>query len=143
MASKQIFDHPELLSEDAPLFDLTEATKRFPTKCCRSTIERFVRRGSRGVTLATVMVGGRRYTTENAIHAFLVGQQHTEPDHAQFESKQGNLSKKKVEEASRKFGLPEPPKSGNDGACQSLLEMVVNIDCPNAKKSTQPLTKEK
>ena len=40
----------------------------------------FVRCGSRGVKLATVMVGGRRYTTATAIRAFLIGQQHTEPE---------------------------------------------------------------
>jgi hypothetical protein len=105
--SKQIIDHPELLDE-VSLLNLTEAAHHIPTRPSRSTIERFVRSGSRGVKLATVMVGGRRYTTKSAIRAFLIGQQHTEPELAQTESRRGNLSKQSLAEACKKYKLPEP-----------------------------------
>ena len=101
MSSKQFFDHPELLEGETPLLDLTEATRRFPTKPSRATIERWIRRGVRNVKLATVMVGGRRYTTENAIREFLVGQQYTESEYARTETKRDNLSKKEIDEKAR------------------------------------------
>ena len=108
MASKQIFDHPELLQEGSPLLDLTEATKHFPTKPSRATIERWVRRGIRNVQLKTVTVGGRRFTTEKAILTFLAGQQNTEPKHARLETRRGKLSQKELDEKAKRLGLPEP-----------------------------------
>ena len=111
MASKMIFDQPALL-EEVPLVDLTQATKLFPVKCSRATIERWVRRGVRGVQLETVLVGNRRFTSELAVHRFLLGQQHIEPEYAWTESRRGNISKKDIEEASRKYGLPEPQEAG-------------------------------
>jgi hypothetical protein len=108
MSSQQIYDDPRLLEEGAPLLDLTEATKHFPIKCSRATIERFVRRGARNVKLATVTVGGRRYTTASAIRDFLVAQQRTEPGHTRTETKRGNKTEKEIIEASKRFGLPLP-----------------------------------
>ena len=112
MLSKTIFDS-ELLLEEKPLLDLTEATKYLPIKCSRATIERWIRRGVRGVRLETILIGSRRFTTEAALRRFLIGQQHTEPEHVLMEPKRGNKSKKEIEEASRKFGLPEPNKAEN------------------------------
>jgi hypothetical protein len=106
MSSKQIFDHPNLL-EETPLLDLTEATKRFPVRCSRSTIERWIRHGAHGIRLETIRVGNRRFTTEAAINRFLVVQQHTIPEQTRNEPKR-NLSKKEIAEASKKFRLPEP-----------------------------------
>ena len=113
MASKQIYDHPELL-EETPLLDLTQASKRFPVRFSRSTIERWVRRGSRGVQLETVIVGNRRFTTEAAINRFLIGQQYTEPDQVRTLIKRG-MCKKDIEIAARRFGLPEPLDASNVG----------------------------
>jgi hypothetical protein len=115
MASKQIIDHPEILDDGALLLNLTEAAKHIPTRPSRSTVERFVRRGSRGVKLATVMVGGRRYTTATAIRQFFFFLQHTEPEPAQTESRRGSLSKKDIAEACKKYKLPEPlPRQAAD-----------------------------
>ena len=138
MTSRTIFDTPDLLDET--LVALNVACKCFPVACSRSALERWIRR-NRDIALESVLVCGKRYTSKEAIDRFVRNQLRTEPERSV--PKRGNKSKKEIEEASRKFGLPEPQKSGNDGACQSLLEMVVNIDCPNAKKSTQPLTKER
>jgi hypothetical protein len=110
MSSKQIYDHPKLLTE-TPLLDLTEATKKFPVRCSRSSIERWVRRGARGVQLETILVGNRRFTTEAAIERFLVGQQQTLPEQSRIEPRR-NLSKKEIAEASKRFGLPEPVNKG-------------------------------
>ena len=107
MASKMIFDHVKLL-EETPLWDLTEATNHLPIKCSRATIERWVRRGVRGVQLETVLIGNRRFTTEPALRRFLIGQQYTKPEQAKADLKRGNLSKKEIETAARRFGLPEP-----------------------------------
>ena len=108
MASRQIFDHPELLLQESTLLDLTAATKRFPTKPSRATVERWIRRGTRNVQLKTVMVGGRRYTTEIAIREFLVGQQNTEPEHARPETNNGRLSPRELDAKAERFGLPQP-----------------------------------
>ena len=110
MASKQIFDHPKLL-EETPLLDLTEAAKKFPVRCSRSTLERWVRTGARGVLLETILVGNRRFTTEAAIERFLVGQQHTISEQSRIEPRR-NLSKKEIAEASKRFRLPEPMNKG-------------------------------
>jgi hypothetical protein len=99
MSSRIIFDHPELLEDGDELNDLTQATKLFPTKPSRATVERFVRTGVRGVKLATVTVGGRRFTTASAIRRFLIAQQHTQPEHARCETKRGNLSEKELRDA--------------------------------------------
>ena len=114
MASKMIFDYPALL-EEVPLLDLTQATKSFPIRRSRATLERWIRRGVRGIQLETVLIGNRRFTTEPALRRFLLAQQHTEPEHARTESKQSNLSSKEIAEASRRFGLPEPQGSTNVG----------------------------
>jgi hypothetical protein len=108
MASKLIFDYPELLEKGEPLLDLTKAAKKIPTNPSRASIERWVRRGVRNVQLKTVMVGGRRYTTETAIREFLVGQQYTEPEYARTETNRGNFSQKQSDEKAKRFGLPEP-----------------------------------
>ena len=107
MTSRQIFDHPHLLDE-LPLLNLTKATKRFPVPTSKATVERWIRSGVRGVQLETVLVGNRRYTTDMAIQRFLIGQQSTAPENARRESKQGSMSKRELDEASRKFGLPKP-----------------------------------
>jgi len=107
MASKNIFECPELLQEST-FFSLNEATKKFPSPVSRATLERWIRRGVHGVKLATIKIGGRRFTTASAIRDFLLGQQHTTPEPARTEPKHGNLSKKAIADLSKKYGLPEP-----------------------------------
>ena len=103
--SKQIYDCYELLEES--LIDLTEATKCFPVKISRATLERWVRRGVRGVRLETVRIGNRRFTSEQAIRRFLVAQQQTAPEQTRVAPKR-NMSKKDIAAATLRFGLPEP-----------------------------------
>ena len=107
MTSKQIFDHPELLQEST-ILSLNEATKKFPSSVSRATLERWIRRGVHGVKLATIKIGGRRFTTASAIQDFLLGQQHTTPEPARSEPRRGNLSKKSIADLSKKYRLPEP-----------------------------------
>jgi|GEM_PF-802334 len=113
MASRQIFDHPDLL-EETPLLDLTEATKYLPIPCSRATLERWIRRGARGVRLETVLIGNRRFTTKQAIHRFLVSQQYTASEEVRTTAKRG-MSKKDILVAARRFGLPEPLEASNVG----------------------------
>ena len=103
MVSKMIMDKPELLDES--LLALTEACKHFPVKCSRSGIERWLRRGSRGTVLESVLICGKRYTSKEAVGRFLRGQLQVEHDRpAPIRGK----SKKDIEAAARRFGLPEP-----------------------------------
>ena len=110
MASKQILDSPGLLEEE--LISLTEACQCFPVRCSRAALERWVRRGSRGANLETVLVCGRRYTSQEAIDRFVRNQLQVEPERAA--TKRGNKSKKEIVEATKKYGLPEPGQAINE-----------------------------
>jgi hypothetical protein len=110
MASRIILDSPELLEED--LLSLTAACKEFPEKRSRPALERYVRKGVRGIVLETVYFCGKRYTSRQAIERFIRNQLQTEPERA--EPKINRKSKKEIDEASKRFGLPEPQKTANE-----------------------------
>lgn len=107
--SKVIFDSPVLLEES--LVTLTEACRCFPVRCSRSAVERWIRRGGRGVALESVLICGKRYTSREAIDRFVHGQLHVEADRP--EPKRGSKSKREIDEAARRFGLPEPQGTTN------------------------------
>ena len=104
--SKQIYDCLGLLDE--VLLCLTESAKLFPVPCSRATLERWVRRGVRGVRLETVRIGNRRFTSEQAIRRFLVAQQQTIPEQARVAPKRATMSAREIEAAARRFSLPNP-----------------------------------
>jgi len=105
MGSKMIMDSVRLLEET--LVTLTEATRLFPVKgCSRASVERWVRCGSRGVILESILICGKRYTSKEAINRFIRNQLQIEPERAASESKAGILSKKEIKERSERLGLP-------------------------------------
>ena len=55
------------------LISLRAAAKEFPDRPSSPTIWRWYSRGVAGVRLATVVVGGRRYTSREAIARFIAG----------------------------------------------------------------------
>jgi len=109
MSSKQVFDHAELLEhvENETLVPINEVSNVLPTWKCPATVQRWIRVGVNGVKLATIKIGGRRYTTKTAIREFLHAQQKTAPEPARSESRKG-MSKKMIADLSKKYGLPEP-----------------------------------
>ena len=110
MGSKMILDTPEILEES--LVSIAEACRLFPVQCSRSSIERWLRRGgSRGAALESVLVCGKRFTSKQAIDRFVRGQLHVEADRP--DPRRGSRSKKDIEAAARRFGLPEPQEGGN------------------------------
>ena len=112
MASRMIFDSPALLDET--LLSLTAACKEFPGRCSRPTLERWARKkGSRGATLETILLCGRRYTSREAIDRFVRSQLQTEAERPA--PTRGTMSKKDVEAAARRFGLPEPQGTRREG----------------------------
>ncbi len=50
---------------------LRQAAAMLPGNPNRSTMHRWAHHGVRGVRLATILVGGRRYTTRDAIEKFI------------------------------------------------------------------------
>ena len=64
--SKTIVDCPQIFGEE--LLNLADACKCFPAKCSRATLERWLRRGSRGVVLESVSIGGRRFVSREGIN---------------------------------------------------------------------------
>jgi hypothetical protein len=98
-----IFDTPALLDETLVL--LTAASKCFPGNPSQSAVQRWMRRGSRGAVLETVFICGKRYTSKEAIARFLRGQLQIE---AERPAPTRTMSKKDIEAAARRFGLPEP-----------------------------------
>ena len=112
MASKVILDSPGILGET--LVTLTEACSCFPLRCARPTLERWIRRGSRGVVLESVLVCGKRVTSKEAIDRFVRNQLQIEPDRAT--PKQVGMFHKDIVAATRRFGLPEPLTTTKGGA---------------------------
>lgn len=53
------------------LVHLTQAREYIPGQPHSGTIRRWFREGLRGITLETVMVGGRRFTSQEAISRFI------------------------------------------------------------------------
>jgi hypothetical protein len=102
--SKTIFDEPALLEES--LVNLTEACKCFPVKCSRPALERWLRLGSRGAILESILICGKRYTSKEAIDRFIRNQLYIEADRTP--PRRGNKSKKEIDAAACRFGLPEP-----------------------------------
>ncbi len=104
MASKIIFDSPQLLNEN--LLTLTEACERFPVQTARSTVERWIRLGSRGVVLETIYFGGKRYTSQEAIDRFVRKQLHVEAEKPVVTK--SSMSKTELAKKSQRFGLAMP-----------------------------------
>jgi len=102
MASKIILDSPSLLEES--LISLTAACKYFPRNASRASVERWIRRGSRGVVLESILVCGRRMTSVEAVDRFIRNQLQTAPERAPPETV--CKSKKELDEAAKRFGLP-------------------------------------
>ena len=63
--------------ESEELGSLNKAAKWFPTRPHCSTVWRWGTRGVRGVHLDTVTIGGRRYTSREAVQRFLEATQAT------------------------------------------------------------------
>ena len=109
MASKVIFDSPQLLDET--LVPLAEAGRYFPVPCSRPSLERWVRAGTRGVVLESVLLCGKRYVSKEGIARFLYNQLQTES--ARRGPTPKRMSNKELEEARKKFNLPEPLAKSN------------------------------
>lgn len=56
------------------LIHFNAAGKEFPKPPCHQTLHRWRLRGVRGVKLETILVGGLRYTSREAIRRFIVAQ---------------------------------------------------------------------
>jgi len=104
MPSKVIFDSPALLDES--LVSVADACELFPVPCSRQVLERYIRQGSRGVVLESILLCGRRWTSREAIDRFVRNQLHVVPDRP--EPRKGHKSKREIADACRKFGLPKP-----------------------------------
>ena len=107
--SKQVFEHTELLEnvENETFVPINEVSNVLPSPKSPATVQRWIRQGVNGVKLATIKIGGRRYTTKSAIREFLHAQQKTVPETARSESRKG-MSRKMVADLSKKYGLPVP-----------------------------------
>ncbi|AMV16512.1 DUF1580 domain-containing protein [Planctomyces sp. SH-PL14] len=54
------------------LIPIGEAPRHIPGRPHRATVWRWIQGGVRGVTLESVLIGGRRYTSTEAIRRFLL-----------------------------------------------------------------------
>lgn len=60
-----------MLNETDSFLSFSQAARSLPGKPAPSTIWRWARHGCHGVKLSTVMVGGRRYVTRQALDTFI------------------------------------------------------------------------
>jgi hypothetical protein len=88
-----------LLTEQLRL--VTHASKDVPGRPHTSTLIRWCRRGVRGVKLETVVVGGRRYTSIEAIQRFIAKLSDPQPaqDAAAARDDEGNDVERALDEA--------------------------------------------
>jgi hypothetical protein len=56
---------------DEDIFPLSRATQQLKSRPSVATVWRWAQRGIRGVTLETVVIGGRRYTSHEAFGRFM------------------------------------------------------------------------
>ena len=105
MVSLQILaENPLLLGEN--LIPMSSAGKHFPVSVQRSTVERWVRRGVAGAKLETVRVGGKRFTSLEAITRFLHAQQLQ--GHQPVTTPKPSMTKAELEAGRKRYGLPDP-----------------------------------
>jgi len=104
MGSKIILDSERLLEET--LISLTEACRCFPGGCSRPALERWMRKGSRGKVLESILVCGRRKTSKEAVDRFIRAQLQT--GHEQSARKRAGLSEKEIDARAKRLRLPEP-----------------------------------
>ncbi len=65
--------------ETEELIHFPQARKEFPRPTCIATLHRWRLRGVRGVVLETILVGGLRYTSREAIGRFIAAQNADNP----------------------------------------------------------------
>ena len=53
------------------LVTLNQARNAFPVRLSLSTLQRYIRKGVRGIQLETVFIGGKRLTSQEAIKRFI------------------------------------------------------------------------
>jgi len=120
---------------DESMVSLSEARKLFPIKCSPSLLQRWIRRGTGdGVFLATVKVGGRRFTSREAIARFLIESNQESYPHTKLPSTPArpaitdrpvsNIPPAEVESELKRLGVKRgdsshdktPPKPRKNGA---------------------------
>ena len=83
MSKKEIQNHPEIFDRGETLIPYHKAHRHFPHDTSPSSVYRWSTRGistpSGHVHLETAVIGGRRFTSEQAIHRFLLAQQGRQP----------------------------------------------------------------
>ena len=60
-------------TESESLISINEAPSHIPTRPHVATVWRWIQRGVRGVKLETALIGGKRYTSQEAIQRFIEG----------------------------------------------------------------------
>ena len=105
-----IKNSPRLLDETLVPLKETGA-KHFPVPCSYQTVRRCVQWGWNGITLESVTVGSRRFTSKEAIARFLSAQAGAQPSEhpPRINSPQvgGRMSAEEIAEKSRAFNLPD------------------------------------
>lgn len=75
------------------LITLKQVTRRFPGRTCRgvslSCVQRWIAHGRRGQRLETILVGGQRYSSEEAVLRFI---QALNPENTATGEQRGNGS---------------------------------------------------
>jgi len=88
------------------LIPMRNAGKYFPVTVERGSLERWRRLGVRGVKLETVLIGSRRYVSQDAIDRFVAATQETDDQPTAPPTRA--LSERETEALRRKHGTPKP-----------------------------------
>ena len=108
-ASNQVREYVELVRET--LVSISEAIHRFPVKTSRPSVERYIRRGVRGIRLKTCYLGGRRWTSIEEIERFIAATQRS-GDETHAVPTIPPMSNRDLDIARKKFNMPPAGKNG-------------------------------
>jgi len=130
--STTILNDPRVL-DDEVLVQLCEIREHLPFKTSPATVNRWIRKGTGGVVLATALGGAnRRYTSTRAIRDFLIAIQGKTVTPVRCENGAGvGMSKRELKAKMQKLGLR--PQAGQPPVKQSQAA----APCKRAGVATQ------
>ena len=95
------------------MLSLSQASKYLPGRPHASSLWRWYRRGVRGVQLETAVIGGRRFTSVEALERFAAATTAAADGHP-APARTPRRRERKIEAAERRLGLLNPRGSGDD-----------------------------
>ncbi|MDZ4685309.1 MAG: DUF1580 domain-containing protein [Planctomycetaceae bacterium] len=106
---------------------ISQAGKHFPSSRSRATVWRWILNGVRGQKLATILIGGRRFTSAAAIQSFLERLNPAVADDKVGERRRRQAMAAQHQLAARGLKTPRPPPSGGPWIWTGFATWIGNV----------------